>query len=376
MSAEVLECVPDLSGVRAEEWDALVTADHPFMEHRFLRLLEQSGAVGGRTGWSPLHLLQRSHGPGGPQLTGAMAMYGKTHSQGEYIFDFAWANAAMRAGIRYYPKLVCAAPFTPATGPRLLGAAPDRLLAGVEAAAERVGASSAHVLFLTDAEATAAAARPGWIRRLTWQYHFENQGWPDFESFLASFRSHARKEVRRERRRVAESGLRLQVVEGADLTERQWRALYPLYLDTVDKKGAYAYLPQQFFDGLRDHLAHRVVVSLASDGDEVVGAAIAYRRGRSLYGRNWGATREVPGLHFELCFYQLIDYALERGITHFEAGAQGEHKIRRGFLPAATHSVHWIRHRGLAHAVREAMIEEEAAARAHMEALAAYSPFR
>jgi predicted N-acyltransferase len=375
-----LQIAESLDDVPAEAWDALAGSDDPFVEHAFLRSLEASGSVGPEAGWAPCHVLARD---ASGALVGAAPLYLKNHSYGEYIFDWAWANAATQAGLPYYPKLTCAVPFTPATGRRLLvrPGAPEapilRALAqGMAEVAEQSDASSTHVLFLTEGEQR-ELTELGMMPRLTFQYHWVNElGWATMDDFLGAFRSSARKKVRRERRDATASGLAISTKRGTDLTDTEWGALYACYRDTVAKKGAYPYLTEAFFHEVRAHLPHRLVAAIASDHGRPVAAAFGFRKGKHLYGRYWGTLTDCDFLHFELCYYQFIEYALSEGCTRFEAGAQGEHKIARGLLPTPTYSAHWIRHPGLRQAIAEYLPREAWNHQREMEWLSAQSPFR
>lgn len=371
-----------IADVDARAWDALAGADNPFVEHAFLAHLEASGSVGGRSGWAPQHLLVWRVGPAGRQLVGAAPAYLKNHSQGEYIFDFAWAQACERAGIPYYPKLVIAVPFTPATGPRLL-AHPSAdasgvrraLVTGAQALAERVGAWSCHALF-TEPREVADLEAGGWMGRLSHQFHWMNQGYADFDAFLGAMVSKRRKEVRRERRQAASLGLELAVERGEGLSDDDLEALRLCYLSTISEHWAIPYLSEAWFAGLRDALGHRAVVATARREGRIVAASLAFVKGSNLYGRYWGHLEPVPALHFELCYYQFIAWAIDNGLARFEAGAQGHHKLARGFMPQPCHSAHWIRHPGLKRAVSDFLVEEADAVRAQMDALAASGPFR
>ena len=375
-----LDCVERLDGVPAAAWDALVGADNPFVCHAFLSALERSGSVGSEaSGWRPRHLLVHAEG----QLVAAMPVYEKAHSYGEYIFDWAWAEAAERAGLSYYPKLVAAVPFTPATGPRMLlhpAAVADprlvpTLLQGLRGLAEATQASSIHVLFCTEVEAV-RLGEAGLTARLSYQFHWQAQpSWRHFDDFLAALRAPARKQVRRERATAAAHGLRLCMQRGTELNARAWAALESFYRSTVADKRAYAYLPSAFFTEARRSLAPQVLAAMAYDDDEPVAGALFFTRGSHLYGRYWGAHRHYDALHFELCYYQPIAWALTHGIRHFEAGAQGEHKLKRGLLPAACHSAHWLRHPGLAQAVNQAIAGERRALLDEMAGLSAHTPY-
>ncbi|PKN56281.1 MAG: GNAT family N-acetyltransferase [Deltaproteobacteria bacterium HGW-Deltaproteobacteria-14] len=381
-----VEVVDHVGAVPAADWDALTGDDNPFVEHAFLKALEDSGSVGPATGWNPSHLLVRGATPDGPDVTspilGAAPLYAKTDSYGEYIFDWGWANAAHRAGIAFYPKLTSAIPFTPATGPRLLvrpGADRDgvaRALAqGAVAVCEQADFSGAHWLFCT-AQESALLAAEGYTPRLSRQFHWHNAGYRDFDDFLAAMTTKRRKEVRRERRRAQSHGLDIRVLTGPELRPDHWRALDAFYRRTVGYRGGMDYLTPAFFELLPERLAHRVVAVIAERDGRPVAGTLNFRKGDHLYGRYWGASEDLDALHFECCYYQLVDYAIAEGITLFEAGAQGQHKLARGFVPSLTHSAHLIRHPGLRHAI-DAFIEREAEeVRREVAWLDDHAPFR
>jgi uncharacterized protein len=385
MSAEgtqlELEYVPGVSALPPEEWDALVDPNDPFLEHAFLAALERSGSVGKSSGWLPHFTLVRSRG----ELVGAAPSYLKLHSYGEFVFDWSWAAAAERAGVSYYPKLLVAVPFTPVSGSRLLvrpGADAElvrsALLEGLEALAEETSCSSVHVLFCPDDEKRLLVER-GYSPRLGLQFHWRNRSpapYASFDDFLGAFRSRNRKQVRHERAVAAGHGLRLETIAGPDLTPAQWAALQRLYVANVRKHGGARYLSPRFFDEIRESFSHRVLATLASRDEQVVAGTLNFERGQHLYGRYWGAFEEHEMLHFEMCYYQLIERAVLRGHQLFEAGAQGEHKLKRGLDPAYTHSAHLIRHPGLAAAVARFVegeaqhVEQELA---HYKSLSPYS---
>jgi uncharacterized protein len=358
LSSLKLSVVPSLADVPAEAWDTLVDENDPFLEHAFLTALERSGSIGADSGWQPVYLL--AHGHDGT-LLGGVPLFLKDHSYGEFVFDWGWASSAQRAGIPYYPKLVAAAPFTPVTGRRLLvrpGIDPTPIEAalcdGLFAAADRLEASSVHVLFCTEHERDLLAAR-GFHPRLGMQFHWLNRAphaFRDFDDFLSAFRSRNRKQVRHERAIAQSHGLTLALKTGTELDDRDWAALESFYESNIDKHDGSRYLTPAFFQELRRHLAHRVVATLAyNTAGRPIAGALNFERGRHLYGRYWGALEEHPMLHFELCYYRLIERAVERGFTRFEAGAQGEHKLKRGLDPAPTYSAHHIRHPSLSAAV-------------------------
>jgi predicted N-acyltransferase len=374
-----ISVIAGLDEVSEEHWNLLAGDHDPFLEYGFLRSLEVSGSVGEGTGWIPCYVIARKE----DRLVGAVPLYLKDNSYGEYIFDWSWADASYRSGIPYYPKLVSAIPFTPVGGERILMAKGEaspvlfqELLDGVRGVAEKVDAHSIHFLFATSDQRADLVEKGGYLSRLTYQYHWENQGYSDFDSFLNGMRSGPRKEIRKERKRAAASGLQIRMVEGTDLEERAWEALYRFYRDTTDRKGAMPYLTPLFFQEIRNRLPHRVLLGLAEQGEDVVAVALFFQKGNRLLGRYWGCEEFVRDLHFELCYYQPIAYCIEKGIAHFEAGAQGDHKIKRGLLPRPTYSAHWIQHPGLREAVAEYLPREAAASRHEMIMLREKGPFK
>lgn len=367
-----------LSEVDPQAWDALTSADDPFVEHAFLSALEQSGSVGPNTGWQPIHLTAWRDGV----LVGALPLYAKDESWGEFIFDFEWARAAMHAGIPYYPKLTSMVPFTPATGKRLLVQDDENrseiirtLIDASRMTAHERGASSVHILFVTESERVeleAAGMRP----RLSLQFHWQNAGWNSFDDYLDAFRAPARKQVRRERRAISESGIEIRIKEGSELTLIEWEALYSFYRINCARHGSYPYLTPTFFELIRHTSPHRLVAVLAYRDEIPIAASINFEKGKHLYGRYWGATEEAPFLHFEVCYYRLIERAIERKLHRFEAGAQGTHKLKRGLLPAPVHSAHWIRDRRLAAGIDAYLPREAFAVTRQIEELHAMSPFK
>jgi predicted N-acyltransferase len=368
---------PRIAEIPPDEWDACAGADNPFVSHAFLAALEDSGSAGARTGWLPQHAALRD---AGGRLVAAAPMYAKSHSYGEYVFDHGWADAFERAGGRYYPKLQVAVPFSPVPGPRLLRrpdvGLPARVLAGaLTQACGELGLSSVHVTFCEEAE-WQALGQAGWLQRLGMQFHWENAGYASFEDFLGALSSRKRKVLRRERRDAQASGLTFRTLRGAEITPRDWRAFYEFYTSTVDRKWGSAYLTARFFPLLSERLGEKVVLMLAEDRGTPVAGALNLLGGEALYGRNWGCRGEWPFLHFELCYYRAIDFAIAHGVRRVEAGAQGRHKIQRGYLPKPTYSAHWIEHAGLRRAVAGFLQSERADVQAEMEELAAGSPFR
>jgi predicted N-acyltransferase len=374
-----LEFVSQLETIAAADWDAMAGPDDPFVEHAFLLALEQSGSVGEGTGWLPLHVVARADG----RLVGALPLYVKLHSYGEYIFDWRWAAAAERAGLRYYPKLVAMVPFTPATGTRVL-CAPDAdqaeltraLVRGALGAREETGASSLHVLFLSEEERARLAPIAQLMPRETVQFHWRNDGYASFDDYLERFRAPLRKQVRRERRQVAEAGLEVRVLPGPELAERDWQALYAFYVGTCERRGSGPYLTREFFELLRAAHARRVLAVIAYRRGKPIAGALNFQKGAHLYGRYWGCSEEHPALHFECCYYRLIEHAIEHGMRRFEAGAQGTHKLRRGLMPVAIHSVHEMGHPALRDALASYLPREIDATRAEIAQLAMHGPFK
>ena len=366
----------------ATEWNALLPAaggrpDNPFLDHAFLVALEESGCATRRTGWQPQHLLLED---ADGRLAAAMPLYMKPHSQGEYVFDHGWADAFARAGGQYYPKLQCSVPFTPVTAPKLLVRDGDpalrrALLRAAAEVADRNGVSSVHATFVPPAEAELAEAE-GWLTRTDTQFHWHNDGYGSFEDFLGTMSSRHRKITRRERRDALGDGLTVKWLTGSDLTEAVWDAFFAFYMDTGSRKWGQPYLNRKFFSLLSAAMADRVLLIFAYDGDEAVAGTLNLIGGDTLYGRYWGALRDVPFLHFELCYYQAIDFALAHGLRTVEAGAQGEHKLARGYTPTTTRSVHWIGHPGLRNAIADYLERERVAVSAEQRALEGFSPFR
>ncbi len=360
------------------EWNALVDDVHPFMDWDFLEALEATGCASGATGWTPQHLAVRD---GDGALVGAAPLYVKDHSRGEFVFDWSWADALERAGGQYYPKLLCAAPFTPVTGPRLL-ARDDarrtgivRLLAGAIAkATETSGLSSAHVNFLRNDDWGLLGA-DGWLQRIDQQYHWINRGYDSFDDFLGALASRKRKMIRKERA-AANEDLQIIRLSGDDLTAAHWDAFFAFYMDTGGRKWGSPYLNRAFFELLHERMKDKVVMVMAIDGGAPIAAALNIAGRDALYGRYWGRRVNRPFLHFEVCYYQAIEHAIEARLGRVEAGAQGDHKLARGYEPVTTRSAHWITHPGL-HAALESYLDEERRAVAEgVEQLADYTPFR
>jgi hypothetical protein len=360
--------------VAAADWDDCAGAGNPFVSHAFLSAVEDSGSATARTGWLAQHAVLRD---AARRVVAVAPMYAKSHSYGEYVFDHGWAHAFERAGGRYYPKLQVASPFSPVPGPRLLvRGVPRRALASALAqACGELDLSSVHATFCTE-EDWQAFGQAGWLLRMGTQFHWENAGYADFEAFLGALNSRKRKTIRRERRDAQNCGLDYVTLRGADIGRREWDAFYEFYTSTVDRKWGSAYLTRAFFSLLGERLGDAVVLMLARTGRDWVAGALNLLGPDALYGRNWGCRGEFPFLHFELCYYRAIDFAIAQGLSRVEAGAQGEHKIQRGYLPRPTWSAHWIAHAGLRRAVAEFLDRERKEKQHEMEALASLSPFR
>ncbi|MEJ2643594.1 MAG: GNAT family N-acetyltransferase [Gammaproteobacteria bacterium] len=377
MKLRQLECIDDIP---AEQWNRLAGDANPFLRHEFLAALEHNGCVGETYGWLPRHLLVLDDNS---SPVGAMPLYAKDNSYGEFVFDWAWADAYERAGIPYYPKLVCAVPYTPATGTRLLVAPEDphadeiRNLLGAHAReyALRSGMSSLHWLF-PDAADTGTLAEQGLLLRMGCQFHWENAGYRDFDDFLERFNAQKRKKVRRERKRVTEAGVELEVVHGHEASDEQWRTAHHYYHSTFEKKWGYPTLNLGFFREIGRTMGDRVVLVFAYHDGRPVAGAINLRGRDTLYGRHWGCDARFHSLHFEACYYQGIDYCIRTGLQRFEPGAQGEHKISRGFLPTATWSAHWIADARFRQAIGDFLRRETVAMEQYMEELADHAPYK
>jgi predicted N-acyltransferase len=366
--------------IPADVWNGLVPSmggkvDNPFLDHAFFLALEESGSATRRTGWQPQHLLM-SDEAGEP--VGLLPMYLKSHSQGEYVFDHGWADAFARAGGSYYPKLQCAVPFTPVTAPKLLAqgdaAVEGALLAAATEVAEQHGVSSVHATFVPEHEAELARAS-GWLVRHDTQFHWHNHGFGSFDAYLETMSSRHRKVTKRERR-DAVAGLTVRWLTGDDLTEATWDAFFEFYMDTGGRKWGRPYLNRKFFSLLSAAMADRILLIFAYDGNRPVAGTLNMIGRDALYGRYWGCVENVPFLHFELCYYQAIDYAIAHGLQTVEAGAQGEHKLARGYEPATTRSINWIGHAGLRHAVANFVQQEQASVQREQRMLEEYTPFR
>ncbi len=351
---------------------------NPFVSWDFLEALERSGTVSAKTGWAPRHLVLSGNGA----EPAVMPCYAKSHSQGEYVFDWGWGDAFERAGGRYYPKLQVSVPFTPVTGPRLLTApgpqAAERkrmLAAGLVELTRRMGASSAHLTFLPEEDA-ALLGDMGFLRRTDQQFHFTDEGFGDFEGFLAALASRKRKAVRKERREALAGGITIEWLTGRDLTEAAWDSFFAFYMDTGSRKWGRPYLNRRFFSLLGERMADRVLLIMAKRERRFVAGALNLIGSDTLYGRYWGAVEDLPYLHFEVCYYQAIDFALAHGLKRVEAGAQGAHKLARGYLPKTTYSAHYIADPNFRRAVADYLERERHEVAFQGELLAERAPFR
>lgn len=374
-----IRTVEGLAEVPAAAWDTCAGPDNPFVSHAFLLALEESGSADADAGWLPRHLLVED---AAGTLLGCAPLYVKSHSYGEYVFDHGWADAWERAGGRYYPKLLCGVPFTPVPGPRLLtapGAQAERIEAALAAGMVEVGrqlrVSSLHVNFLPERQ-WRLLGELGLLQRTGQQFHWENRGYADFDGFLASLNSRKRKAIRKERREVVEAGVTLRALSGGEIEERHWDAFWRFYRNTSDRKWGSAYLTREFFSRIGETMADKVVLVVAEANERIVAGALNLRGTDTLYGRNWGCSAHYPFLHFEACYYQAIDYAIRHGLKRVEAGAQGQHKIQRGYLPVTTYSAHWIADPRFRRAVADYLEREREAVAEGIEELTEFSPFR
>jgi predicted N-acyltransferase len=346
---------------------------HPFTRYEFFEALEQSGSATARAGWQPCHLVLGDN-------DAILPTYLKSHSQGEYVFDHAWADALERAGGDYYPKLQSSVPFTPVTGRRFLlaqddVAARDALLQAGIAAVRQLKASSLHITFMTESEWKAAGAA-GYLLRTDQQFHWRNKGYRDFSDFLGDLSSSRRKNLRKEREAVRAEGVTFEHLTGADITEAHWDQFFAFYMDTGSRKWGRPYLTRDFFSRIGAAMAGQILLVMARRSGHAIAGALNLFGGGVLYGRNWGSREYVPFLHFETCYYQAIDFAIARGLDKVEAGAQGEHKLLRGYMPEPTYSAHYIAHPGLRRAVDDYLKHERVAVTENIEVLAEHGPFR
>ncbi|RZU98111.1 GNAT family N-acetyltransferase [Spiribacter vilamensis] len=373
-----LKAISAISEIAAERWNALVGADNPFLRHEFLDAMERHGAVSRNNGWIPHHLVLEDD----DTLAAAAPAYLKGNSWGEFVFDFAWAHAYERNGLDYYPKLIIAVPYSPVNGPRMLLNADyseeglrQALAAGAQQMADAMEISSVHWLF-PQVEDVETLETSGYARRDGCQYHWRNAGYRDFEDFLGGLSAKKRKNIRRERRRVSEQGLQMRTLHGHEVSHQLWTALHGFYEDTFHAHGNLPVISRDCFVELGERLGDRVVVFLAEADGDPVAAAICLRSDDTLYGRYWGAARDYDDLHFEACYYQGIDYCIREGMDRFEPGAQGEHKVARGFLPVLTHSAHYLRDEQFRAAVDDFLARERPAVAEYARTLTAEGPYR
>ncbi|MCC7410730.1 MAG: N-acetyltransferase [Gammaproteobacteria bacterium] len=368
-----------LAGVAAADWNRLAGDAYPFLRHEFLGALEEFDCLAPQ-GWKPVHLLAYA----GDRLAGALPLYLKSNSIGEFVFDWSWADAYERAGGRYYPKLVSAIPFVPATGPRLLvapdagdpGAVRDALVDAAVHLGEQMQLSSLHCLFPSEVDRV-VLGRHGLLLRMGCQYHWHNEGYADFDDFLGALTSKRRKQIRRERREVSAAGIEFEILPGDAIDARQWRTFYEFYCSTFHRRWGEPRLTLAFFQALGRRLPAETLLFLARErGGDYVAGAFALRGADTLYGRHWGCSAQVPFLHFELCYYRTIEYCIEQGLARLDAGAQGEHKIARGFRPVRTWSAHWLRDDGFRSAVADFLDRETRMIDAYVADLDSHSPYR
>ena len=374
MTSVTARLTDGVRAIPAADWDACAGAGNPFLSHAFLTALEESGSATAKTGWQPLPIVV--DGADGRPAAIAPA-YAKSHSQGEYVFDHAWADAFERSGGSYYPKLQVAAPFTPVPGPRLLlrdAAQAPALIAAIEAVTDQHGLSSAHATFVCPQQVP-LFEDAGWLIREGTQFHWHNQGYAGFDDFLAALASRKRKAIRKERAQAVE-GLTIRRLTGAEIGEADWDAFWRFYQDTGSRKWGRPYLTRRFFSLLSATMAERVLLVLAERDGVPIAGALNLIGADTLYGRYWGCTEDVPFLHFELCYYQAIDAAIELGLKTVEAGAQGEHKLARGYEPVPTWSAHYIPDAGFRRAIADFLVRERAAVERDQEYLGELTPFR
>ncbi len=363
--------------ISADAWNACVSTDDPFSRHEFLSALEDSQCVHRKTGWMGQHLALYEQ----DRLMGCAILYLKSHSYGEYVFDWSWADAYERAGGRYYPKLQCAVPFTPVSGHRLL-CHPDaterhknQLISALLEHAKSLNVSSLHVTFARKEECE-AFTQHGFHTRVGHQYHWDNHDYQTFDDFLAALSSSKRKSIRKERRKVQDSGIELKTLNGAEIEEHHWDAFFEFYMDTSGRKWGHPYLNRPFFSMLGERLGETIVLVLAYEGEKIIAGALNLKGNQTLYGRYWGCLEDYKFLHFEACYYQAIEYAIRHNLLRVEAGAQGQHKIQRGYLPTETYSAHWLKDSAFEQAVKEFLAHDLQVNQLEMHELSKLSPYK
>jgi predicted N-acyltransferase len=379
-----IRTINEISEVSSAQWDKCANPPEavydPFLSHAFLDALEKSGSAVPQTGWAPYHVIMED---ANDEVVGVVPLYAKGHSQGEYVFDYAWADAFERAGGSYYPKLLCGVPFTPCTGRRILSAPGDmqetveaHLVATCIEVANRIDASSLHFNFLTEPQWTHLSTL-GFLRRNDQQFHWESRGYESFDDFLATLSSKRRKNLKRERRLALENDIEIEWVTGADLSEVHWDAFYEFYIDTGSRKWGTPYLHREFFTLITESMPDDVLLIMCKRDGRYVAGALNFIGGDTLFGRNWGCIEDHPFLHFEACYYQAIDFAISRGLSRVEAGAQGPHKLARGYMPKATYSAHWISNPSFRDAVERYLDEERTHVEREIEFIGErHSPYR
>ena len=372
-----IDIISSLTQISADGWNALNPQNHPFTSHQFLYCLENSGSVGGDSGWEPCYLLAKD---ADGQLIGALPLYLKYHSYGEYVFDHGWAHAFERAGGRYYPKLLGAVPFTPVPGPRLLIHDDNAYLAphiidAIEQLMRQHGLSSAHLNFLIQKDIDALKMK-GWLIRKGLQFHWHNQNYSDFDHFLSQLSSRKRKNIRKERQSLYDKGVEFRQLTADKITPSHWDSFYQFYLSTIERKWGGAYLTEAFFHQIGEMMADNILLVMAFQDNQPVAAALNFIGSNTLYGRNWGCSVDLPNLHFETCYYQAIEFAIAHGLAKVEAGAQGFHKVQRGYMPCYTYSAHKLSHQGMSDAVQRFIDEEGAQIDLEARAIAQASPYR
>jgi hypothetical protein len=365
--------------INAGEWNALAGLNYPFVRYEFLSALETHHCVGERYGWIPQHITLRDNNQ---KLVGAVPLYLKDNSYGEFVFDWSWADAYHRSGLQYYPKLVVAAPYTPAAGPRLLIAGDEdyhsianQLIAASLQHADSLKVSSLHWLF-TNTRDTQQLMQNGFMQRLGCQFHWTNPGYENFEHYLQALSRSKRKNIVRERRHVSDANVQLEIFNGDEAAERHWHIFHRYYESTFMKLGGYATLSEEFFQDVASAMPDSIVLVMARQDKQYIAAALSFRGGDALYGRHWGCEKEINSLHFEACYYQGIEYCIRHGLRRFEPGAQGEHKIARGFLPTPTNSAHWIANPQFKNAIRDFLDRETRGMQHYMQQLQEHSPFK
>jgi len=375
----IVNIIGAIKEITSDEWNALAGENNPFLRHEFLSALESHNCVGERFGWIPQHITLRDNND---KLIGAVPLYLKDNSYGEFVFDWGWADAYHRSGLNYYPKLVCSIPYTPATGPRLLidpqheySTIADTLVDAALQHAQHLKVSSLHWLF-TNRRDTQQLAKQGLIQRIGCQFHWTNDSYDSFERFLHSLTRGKRKNINQERRRVKDANVQIEILDGHQANEEHWATFHRYYESTFMKLGGYATLSQSFFEEVGVTMPDNIVLVMAKHEGNYIAAALSYRGKDTLYGRHWGCEKEINSLHFEACYYQGIEYCINNKLKRFEPGAQGEHKISRGFLPTATYSMHWIAHPQFKEAIKEFLNRETIGMNHYITQLREHSPFK